>query len=133
MTASPGRRNVSTAVLLAVCASLGVLAVRAADDGMVYYRTPTEVMSADRVEGSVRVGGLVVSGSVAESSTESTLLLTDGATQVEVNYPGRLPDIVREGEGAVVEGRWGPDGVLRAEELLLRHSNEYRSPQDVSP
>ena len=74
-----------------------------------------------------RLSGIVVPGSVAQVGDESRLTVTDGATDVLVTYPGPVPAVLQEGEGAVVTGRVGPDGVLVATELVLRHSNEYRS------
>lgn len=118
-------------VLTAACAGLVAILGYAADDGLTYYRTPTEVVYTHTVDDdqTVRVGGLVVAGSVSEAAEGSRLLLSDGATDVEVLYPGRLPDVVREGQGAVVEGRWQSTGVLRGEQVVMRHSNEYRAPE----
>lgn len=130
----PRARRRSVLVLLAVCAALAAIAgtIAADDDGLVYYRTPTEVMYADSAATgeTVRVGGLVVAGSVRESAESSSLVLTDGSTDVEVQYAGRMPDVVQEGQGAVVEGRWQSTGVLQAEEVVMRHSNEYRAPEE---
>ncbi|GAA4431274.1 hypothetical protein GCM10023169_35640 [Georgenia halophila] len=145
-------RRRSVAVLVLAAAGLTAIGVDAADDdGLVYYRTPSEAAGAPAgaVTGAgggsatvseagagaaagselVRVGGLVVPGSVDETADGATLLLTDGATDVEVTYDGRLPPTVREGEGAVVEGRYDDAGVLVAERLLMRHSNEYEAAQ----
>lgn len=131
MTGRRGRRWIPVAVLAAGVLSLAGLAITATDDdGLVYYRTPTEAVNGESPNGSVRIGGLVVPGSISESVDESTLLLTDGATQVEVRYPGQLPAVVQEGQGAVVEGSWGADGNLYGDEVLMRHSNEYTAPED---
>lgn len=126
-------RRFSAAILVTACCALGAIASFAGEDGLVYYRTPTEVVHDDSGSEAVRVGGLVVTGSIELSETESTLLLTDGATQIPVTYPGRLPAVVQEGQGAVVEGIMRRDGVLQGEELLLRHSNEYRAPAEGKP
>ncbi|WP_166375952.1 cytochrome c maturation protein CcmE [Aeromicrobium phragmitis] len=120
----------SAAILAAAAAGLVAVGAFAAGDGMVYYRTPSEVMQQASADTVIRVGGLVVEGSMEESSTASTLVLTDGVREVTVHYPGRFPDVVQEGEGAVVEGRWTPEGVLHGREVLLRHSNEYRPPEE---
>lgn len=128
------RRTIRVGVLVAACAGLAGLGVAAADgDGMSYYRTPGELASSTRPGDSVQLGGLVLDGSVEETVQESTMTLTDGAVDVTVRYPGRLPDVVREGEGAVVHGTMGPDGVIAAEEIVLRHSNEYSAPEREAP
>lgn len=128
-----GRRRILLGVLAAGCAGLTALAVTAADEGMAYYRTPSEMAGVSAPGDSVRLGGLVVRGSLAETAERSTLVLTDGATQVTVSYPGRFPDVVREGEGAVVHGTVHPDGAVAAEEIVLRHSNEYTAPDPEAP
>ncbi|GAA1659242.1 hypothetical protein GCM10010977_08380 [Citricoccus zhacaiensis] len=126
-------RTARLGLLLAACAGLAGLGVAAADDGMSYFRTPSELVGTTQPGDSVRLGGMVMPGSVVETVEESTMTLTDGATDVTVSYPGRLPDVVREGEGAVVDGTLSEDGVVAADQIVLRHSNEYRAPAEVTP
>lgn len=123
-------RKISAVVLVVATGALTMIASLAGGDGMVYYRTPTEIVhNAAMSTEPVRVGGLVIAGSIEQSDAESTLRLSDGATQITVVYQGRFPAVVQEGQGAVVEGTWRSDGVLLGEELLLRHSNEYQAPE----
>lgn len=129
----PLRRKLSLAALAATCVGLIVTAVVGASDAVVFYRTPTEAAQSSSNDAHLRVGGLVVRGSVVESDTQSTFAITDGATEITVSYPGHLPATVHEGEGALVDGRWDSDGMLRGDEILLRHSNEYRAPVQGVP
>lgn len=122
------RRRVWAGVLALALGGLAVLAGTSVRDGLVYYRTPSELAGAGG-DSLVRVGGLVVSGSTVQDDSGSRLVLTDGATDLPVAYPGALPAVLHEGEGAVVEGVVSADGVLQAEQFLLRHSNEYRAPE----
>lgn len=127
-------RKISAVILVVATSALTMIASLAGGDGMVYYRTPTEMVHNAVVSTEpVRVGGLVLAGSIEQSDAESTLQLSDGATQITVVYQGRFPAVVQEGQGAVVEGTWRSDGVLLGEELLLRHSNEYRAPAEGTP
>jgi cytochrome c-type biogenesis protein CcmE len=119
------RRRLAIATILAMVAGVAVLGFRFADDGMVYYRTPSELTSVG-TEPVTRLSGLVVPGSVHRSAEESSLRLSDGATDIEVRFPGRLPGTILEGEGAVVEGHLVAAGLFHADRVLLRHSNEYR-------
>ncbi|MFC7402810.1 cytochrome c maturation protein CcmE [Citricoccus sp. GCM10030269] len=121
-------RLLRVGVLAAACLGLVGLGVAAADDGISYYRTPSELVGTVEPGDGVRLGGMVVQGSVEEARTGSSLVMTDGALDVSVRYPGRFPDVVREGQGAVVDGTVGPDGTINAESIVLRHSNEYRAP-----
>ena len=125
-------RAIRLGVLAAVCAALVGLGTAAAGDGMSYYRTPSELGSDGGVGpgDDVRLSGLVVQGSVVESPEGSTLVMTDGARDVTVRYSSRFPDVVREGENAVVDGTIDSDGGISAETIVLRHSNEYEAPEE---
>lgn len=128
-----GRRRSAVATVVVVAAAVAVLGLRFADDGMLYYRTPSELPASEvAADQTTRLSGLVVHGSMASAADGSTLRLTDGGVEVEVTYEGRLPATVREGEGAVVEGRLVSPGVFHADTVLLRHSNEYR-PAESAP
>ncbi|MFD2795802.1 cytochrome c maturation protein CcmE [Promicromonospora vindobonensis] len=126
----PGRRRAWVVLVVAALGLVGLLA-SASQDGLTYWGTPSELTAQGSPERDVRLGGLVVKGSVVEAPAGTSFVLTDGATDVTVRYAGALPATVREGEGAVVEGVL--DGqVLHARSVLLRHSNEYRPPEDPS-
>jgi cytochrome c-type biogenesis protein CcmE len=125
-----GRRRRAWAVLLVAGLGLAALLTSAARDGLTYWGTPSELTAQGTPDRDVRLGGLVVQGSVAQDAAGTSFVLTDGATDVTVRYAGALPATVREGEGAVVEGVL--DGqVLHARSVLLRHSNEYRPPEST--
>ena len=56
--------------------------------------------------------------------------LTDGTVTVPVEVSGNPPQMFREGIGAVVEGRLGPDGVFHSDKVMVKHNNEYQAPED---
>jgi cytochrome c-type biogenesis protein CcmE len=122
------RRWLGVAGLAVIVAALGGLATVTAEEAVVYYRTPTEAVVDAASDGPERIGGLVVVGSVRETEDRTRLELTDGATRIDVELAGPLPAVVREGEGAVVHGHWVGD-VFVGEEIVMRHSNEYRAPE----
>lgn len=122
------RRRWALGVLIAAAVTLVALVAAATTNGLVYYRTPSEVLALSRDDAVMRVGGYVLPGSVVRDDVMSTLILTDGERELVVHYRGPLPSVVQEGEGAVVEGTWGDGDVVIATEVLLRHSNEYRPP-----
>lgn len=101
-------------------------------DSMVYFYTPTELeqKQAELRGRALRVGGMVVDGSVRwdPRSLLLTFQLTDGQGTVFVRHKGTAPDLFREGAGAVVEGTWTPDGYFRASTIMAKHSEEYRPP-----
>ena len=83
---------------------------------------------ADRV---FRLGGLVNKGSLTRGADGLTVTfdVTDLAQTVKVSYTGILPDLFKEGQGAVTKGRLGPDGVFYAEEVLAKHDEAYMPPE----
>lgn len=79
----------------------------------------------------IRVGGMVVEGSVQRSDTtlETRFTVTDYQANVDIVYEGILPDLFAEGEGVVASGRLGVDGVLQADEVLAKHDENYMPPE----
>lgn len=118
-------------VLLAVVAigALGLLAASGLGDSLVYYRTPSELGAEPAAPGGrVRLGGLVVRGSVRQEGQTVRFVLTDGATDVPVVHRGDPGGVFQEGQGALVEGTYGPDRVFRSDLLMVKHDNTYKPP-----
>ena len=93
---------------------------------------PAEIAAGKAVVGqSIRVGGMVVEGSVvrANDSLKIAFELTDYQASVAVEYEGILPDLFDEGQGAVAAGRLNEDGVLIATEVLAKHDENYMPPE----
>src|SRR5262249_53185909 len=86
-------------------------------DNLVYYWTPTELRQKDAADATVRLGGMVVPGSVNwdKQTHVMTFDLTDGQTLVHVRNEGNPPQMFREGIGAVVEGKLGGDDVFHSD------------------
>ncbi len=120
-----------------VLAAVGVLVVAgltasALEGSVTYYRTPTEVLAHPSGD-AVRLGGMVVVGSVTRRDGQVRFDVTDGAHDVPVVTHDRPPGTFREGQGVVVEGRLGADEVFAADQVLVRHSNEYQPPGSRTP
>jgi len=79
---------------------------------------------------TVRLGGLVLPGSVSGTATDLTFVLTDGETEITVHSTVTPTSSFREGAGAVVEGALRPDGVFEATEVLVKHDENYVAPSD---
>ena len=82
-------------------------------------------------EKRIRAGGMVREGSVVRSpdSLLVTFVLTDYAHDVTVSYEGILPDLFREGQGIVAQGKLQPNGVFVADEVLAKHDENYMPPE----
>jgi cytochrome c-type biogenesis protein CcmE len=127
------RRLVLIGVAGAVLMSATGLVLSALNDEIVFFRTPTEL--AERQVGvgdRVRMGGLVAEGSVERTGeTDVRFAVTDTASTIPVVYTGILPDLFREGQGVVTEGRLGTDGVFVADTVLAKHDENYM-PKEVA-
>ena len=80
-------------------------------------------------EDTVRIMGMVKENSInwVPKTTQLTFQMTDDHEHfVHVTYNGAKPDMFKEGQGVVVEGRFNGPGDLQAEALLVKHSEEYK-------
>jgi cytochrome c-type biogenesis protein CcmE len=113
-----------------VAAIIGWLAFSGVGNALVYYLTPTELAARGEaaIGQSVRLGGLVLPGSLSGSATDLTFVLTDGETEITVHSTVAPTSSFREGAGAVVEGVLRPDGVFEADEVLVKHDENYVAP-----
>lgn len=101
-------------------------------DSVVYFVAPSELAQKAHPGQRIRLGGLVVLGTVRRDADGATrFAVTDGAVQVEVRYDGILPDLFREGQGIVAEGRWTPGQAFEAERVLAKHDERYM-PREVA-
>lgn len=101
-------------------------------DSVVYFVAPSELATKARPGHRLRLGGLVVDGTVRRGADgATTFAVTDGATQVQVRYDGVLPDLFREGQGVVAEGSWSPGQPFAAERILAKHDETYM-PREVA-
>ena len=108
------------------------LVLTAFQDNIVFFFSPTEVAARHVTpDQRIRVGGLVEEGSVVKNGEDITFSVTDMAATLKIKYRGLLPDLFREGQGIVAEGRMGSDGVFVANEVLAKHDENYM-PREVA-
>jgi cytochrome c-type biogenesis protein CcmE len=119
-------------VVLIGVAVATALALTAIGENMLYFYSPSQIAAGEAPRGSdVRVGGLVVAGSIARQANglDVRFDVTDTASTVRVVYTGILPDLFREGQGIVALGRIGDDGVFQARDVLAKHDENYMPPE----
>lgn len=125
----PKRRRLLFLITAASVLGLAaVLVLRAFDDSLVFFLTPSELVERPVAAGQrFRLGGLVEEGSVVrtEGQIEIKFNVTDLTTSVPVTFSGMLPDLFREGQGVVTEGTLGPDRVFVASSVLAKHDENY--------
>ena len=126
-------RHKRVLVILAGLASVGVasaLVLNALDSNVAFFFTPTQVNAGEAPnERSFRVGGLVKQGSLQRNSMTVRFVITDTARDVPVQYTGILPDLFKEGKGAVAQGRLNTHGEFVASEVLAKHDENYMPPE----
>ena len=114
------------AVLVAVLLAMWGLRERAS-----YFYTPADIAAGKAAQGrAMRLGGMVQRGSIERQPDGVTIrfLLTDGKAETPVVYRGIVPDLFREGSGAVAEGRL-QNGAFVADTILAKHDERYMPPE----
>jgi len=124
--------------LILIGGSVGVLAIavglvlNALSGSIVFFNSPTDVAEKNLSPGTrIRIGGLVKPGSVQRGENLRIRFdVTDGNHDVVVRYQGIVPDLFREGQGVVAEGKIEPGGTLDADTVLAKHDERYM-PKEV--
>ncbi|MBZ6379551.1 cytochrome c biogenesis protein CcmE [Pacificimonas flava] len=109
-----------------------LLAMPALREGAAYFYAPADLAAADVEPGQpLRLGGLVEEGSVMRlpDGVTTTFRVTDRLESVPVRYSGIVPDLFREGQGVIADGRLQADGTFAAETLLAKHDENYMPPE----
>ncbi len=121
-------------ILLAALLGLGgatALILTAFQDNLVFFYSPTDLKERPLSNRAFRLGGMVEKGSVVREAGAPTIrfTVTDFKNRQLVIYTGVLPDLFREGQGVVAEGRLRPDGLFDAREVLAKHDEKYMPPE----
>jgi cytochrome c-type biogenesis protein CcmE len=128
------RKNRRFALIAAGLAFLGIaaaLVLTAFEDSVVFFFSPTDLTGRDIApDQRIRVGGLVEAGSLAHGPGEGEIrfVVSDGTTTLPIRFVGVLPDLFREGQGVVAQGRLVGGG-FEADEVLAKHDETYMPPE----
>jgi len=117
---------------LAVLGLVVALVLNAFQSNLVFFFSPTQVAAGEAPRGKpFRIGGMVKDGTIKREPDGVTLrfVVTDTEKEMTVAYKGILPDLFKEGKGAVAQGRLGDDGVFVASEVLAKHDENYMPPE----
>ena len=117
---------------LAILGLVAALVLNAFQSNLVFFFSPTQVAAGEAPIGrSFRIGGMVKDGSIKREPDGVTLrfVVTDTEKDMVVAYKGILPDLFREGKGAVAQGKLGGDGIFLASEVLAKHDENYMPPE----
>jgi len=113
---------------ISLAVGLGLFALQ---ENINLFYSPTQIVKAEAPQDQlIRAGGMVVEGSVKRDtdSLKVEFQITDYAETVTVEFEGILPDLFREGQGIVTQGRMQGDRLM-AVEVLAKHDENYMSPE----
>jgi cytochrome c-type biogenesis protein CcmE len=115
---------------LATLAVAAVLILNALNSNIALYVTPSEVAAGKAPKSQTfRIGGMVKDGSLKRDELVVHFIITDLVQEIAVSYKGILPDLFKEGKGAVVQGKLDHDGQFVASEVLAKHDENYMPPE----
>ena len=126
------KRFVFIGLGLIALAVASMLILNAFQKNLVFFYTPTAVANGEAPKGQgFRIGGMVEDGSLTREGDGLTVhfIMTDLAKRVPVTFKGILPDLFKEGKGAVAQGQLGADGTFLASEVLAKHDENYMPPE----
>jgi cytochrome c-type biogenesis protein CcmE len=114
--------------VLGLAVALVLFALR---DTIVFFHTPKDVIEKQVAPGKrIRLGGLVAEGSLKRGEGLTVaFVITDTLKSIPVRYTGILPDLFREGQGVVAEGKLDADGRFIADSILAKHDENYMPPE----
>jgi len=130
----PARKKRLALILLMVTGiAIGLgFALKSLDENIMFFLTPSEVAQGKAPHDRLfRIGGMVVSGSVSRPGDGLTVQfdLTDNNSILTVLYTGILPDLFREGQGIIANGKLDKDGAFVAQQVLAKHDENYMPPE----
>jgi cytochrome c-type biogenesis protein CcmE len=134
MTPRGSRRLWLIAGAVVILSGFGYLIYGGIGENLVYFLTPAELHAkgASAYDEPVRLGGQVVPGSVKwdAQNIDLSFRLREGSETIVVHSRKAPPQMFREGQGVIVEGKLNRSGVFESSNLLVKHSNEYQPPAD---
>lgn len=117
--------------LAGLAVAIGLIA-NAFNQNLVFFFSPSDIQAKQApVNQNFRLGGLVEEGSLKRENDGLTVhfVVTDNANTIPVTFTGILPDLFREGQGVVAQGKLNEDGVFMAKEVLAKHDETYMPPE----
>ncbi|MFT6655582.1 MAG: cytochrome c-type biogenesis protein CcmE [Marinomonas primoryensis] len=116
-------------IILSVATGLVMYALQ---QNINLFYSPSQIATGKAPQNiNIRAGGMVVAGSVKRHS--ETLYVsfdvTDFQHKVTITYQGILPDLFREGQGIVAQGKLNNEGVFQANQVLAKHDENYMPPE----
>ena len=117
-------------LILVILALSVFLILKALEDNVVYFQSPTEIKVLAEVEqNKIRVGGMVKKNSILIKTKEVKFIITDFKNEINVTYAGAIPNLFAEGKGVVAEGYLKDKNFFLATKILAKHDENYMPPE----
>jgi cytochrome c-type biogenesis protein CcmE len=112
-----------------ILVAVGWEAVSGFQQSKTYYVTVKELTSGKTTHEHVRVGGIIVPGSIHRNGQILTFSLSQEDESIPVTYVGKdtLPDDFKGGANAIVEGSYLADGTFRAQQVQAKCASKYKA------
>jgi len=100
-------------------------------ENISYFYAPSELIAAPPApDKKIRLGGMVETDSLKQlGGLNVEFVVTDYESEVTIRFDRILPDLFREGQGVIAEGKLGTDGVFVASRVLAKHDETYMPPE----
>jgi cytochrome c-type biogenesis protein CcmE len=122
------QRLITVLLILTTSAFGSFLIIRALDSNLDFFFTPSELFKEEIPNNKrIKVGGMVLEGSVTRDKTNIFFVITDYKGSIDVEFDGLVPDLFKEGSGVVALG-YLKDKTLIAEDVLAKHDENYMPP-----
>ena len=130
---TPRRKRIFIVSFILIGISIAAtLILTAFEENLMYFYSPTEIANGEAPKvRAFRIGGLVLTDSVKRNpnNLKVNFVLTDTINEIKVIYDGILPDLFREGQGIVANGKMKSDNIFVADQVLAKHDENYMPPE----
>ncbi len=127
------RRGILIGSGVGILSIAAVMVMFALKNSVVFFHTPSDILEKKVAAGQrIRLGGLVSNGSLKRGQGLAVkFTVTDTLKDIPVEYNNVLPDLFREGQGVVAEGKLDAAGTFQADSVLAKHDENYM-PKEVA-
>lgn len=126
------KRLLTIAIIALILSTATGLILFALQQNINLFYSPSDIVLGKVPKNvTIRAGGMVVEGSVKRNQ-ESLYVqfdVTDFQSKITIEYKGILPDLFREGQGIVAQGKLNDQGVFSAQQVLAKHDETYMPPE----
>ena len=94
---------------------------------LIFFYTPSELLnSKTQINDTIRIGGIVKKDSLKNiEDNKYVFIIHDNNNYVNVSFTGILPDLFREEQGVVIQGKLTNTDKIKADRVFAKHDENY--------